>query len=141
MKIGQLSFTTPPDPPSGWSENTIGYTGTHDNDTTRGWWEAASEVEKERAAMLAGVHHSTVAVDLLRAVWTADSVIAIAPVQEILGLGTDARMNLPGTVGPHNWTWRLDALPGPDHAARLRTLNQETGRQPNVHIDSHSTSS
>jgi len=128
MKIGQLSFTTPPDPPSAWSKNTIGYTGTHDNDTTQGWWETASEVEKERAAMLANVHHSTVAADLLRAVWASDSTIAIAPVQEVLGLGTDARMNLPGTVGPHNWTWRLDRLPGPDQAARLRTLNEETGR-------------
>jgi len=137
MKIGQLSFTTPPNPPSAWSKTTIGYTGTHDNDTTKGWWETASEVEKERAAMLADVHHSTAAADLLRAVWASDSVIAIAPVQEVLDLGTDARMNLPGTVGPHNWTWRLDGFPGSDQANHLRILNEETGRQVTDRADSH----
>ena len=90
--------------------------------------------------MLANVHHSTVAADLLRAVWASDSVIAIAPIQEVLGLGTDARMNLPGTVGPHNWTWRLDGFPGSDQAAHLRTLNEETGRQATDRADSHPAS-
>jgi len=139
MKIGQLSFTTPPDPPSGWSENTIGYTGTHDNDTTRGWWDTASEVEKERAAMLAGAHHETVSADLLRAVWASDSVIAIAPVQEVLDLGTEARMNVPGTVGSHNWTWRLDAFPTSDQAKRLWALNEETARLSAANTNSQST--
>ena len=128
MKIAQFSFTTPPDPPSAWPTHIIGYTGTHDNDTTRGWWATASEVEKERAAILEGVHHSTISADLLRAVWQSNSVIAFAPIQDVLDLGTEARMNLPGTVGSHNWSWRLDALPGSEEASRLRRLNADTGR-------------
>ena len=128
MKIAQFSFTTPPDPPSTWPTHTIGYTGTHDNDTARGWWATASEVEKERAAILEGVHHSTISTDLIRAVWGSDSMIAFAPIQDVLDLGTEARMNIPGTVGSHNWTWRLDRLPGTEEAARLRRLNLDTGR-------------
>ena len=107
---------------------TIGYTGTHDNDTTRGWWATVSEVERERAAILEGVHHSTISTDLMRAVWRSDSTIAFAPVQDVLDLGAEARMNVPGTVGSHNWTWRLDKLPGPEEALRLRRLNAQTDR-------------
>ncbi len=128
MKIAQFAFTTPPDPPSAWPAHTIGYTGTHDNDTTLGWWSQASEVEKERAAILEDINHASAAADLLRAVWRSDSVIAVAPIQDVLGLDTEARMNLPGTVGPHNWTWRLDALPTPDRAVWLQRLNVETQR-------------
>ncbi len=128
MKVAQFSFTTPPDPPSAWPTHTIGYTGTHDNDTTRGWWATASEVEKERAAILEGVHHSTISADLLRAVWQSNSAIAFAPIQDVLDLDTEARMNLPGTVGSHNWTWRLGKLPGSEEAARMRRLNADTGR-------------
>ena len=85
-------------------------------------------MEREQASNLEGVHHPTVAADLLRAVWRSPSHIAIAPVQDVLALGSEARMNLPGTVGPHNWTWRLDALPTLADAERLHALNTATGR-------------
>lgn len=128
MKLGQFSFTDPPDPPAGWPEHAVGYTGTHDNDTTEGWWRQAPEVEKRRAKEMAGVRDGSAAWDLVTAVWRSPAEIAVSPIQDVLGLGTEARMNLPGTVGPQNWTWRLDRLPGEDTWKRLEDLTSGTGR-------------
>lgn len=128
MKIGQTSFAHVPDPPSSWPENTVGYTGTHDNDTAVGWWRAAGRRQRRRARRLAGIGRAHPARDLMSAVWAADSVLAMSPVQDVVELGSGARMNTPATVGPHNWSWRLDALPDHDAAAWLRSLNERTGR-------------
>jgi 4-alpha-glucanotransferase len=128
MGVAQFSFSPPAEQPTKWDQHLIGYTGTHDNDTAVGWWATASQMERERATNLEGVNQSTVAADLLQAVWRSPARIAMAPIQDVLALGSEARMNLPGTVGPHNWTWRLDALPTLDDAKRIAALNSATRR-------------
>ncbi len=113
--------------------NTVAYTGTHDNDTTRGWWDhGASETEKTAAAAWLGVDPhadgASVVWPLIRA--TADSVadLALYPVQDILGLGSDARMNIPSHP-TGNWSWRCpeNALT-PALAQQLAALTTVTDR-------------
>jgi len=64
---------------------------------------------------------------MLRAVWSSVANVAIAPIQDLLGLGTEARMNLPGT-SQGNWEWRLTELPGAQVQTRLKELTQIYGR-------------
>jgi 4-alpha-glucanotransferase len=128
MKIGQFAYGIEPEPPEEWDEANVGYTGTHDNDTTAGWWKASSDEERARATDIGGIGSDEPARDLMRAVWDSPSVLAVAPVQDLLQLGTEARMNLPGTVGDHNWTFRLDALPDDDDSIWLRELVAATDR-------------
>lgn len=99
-------------------ENCVCYTGTHDNDTTLGWFQGgpgdvrtAEEIEAMQKAVLANtngradsIHH-----DLIRLAFASAARTAIAPVQDYLGLGSEARLNTPG-VPSNNWCWRL--LPG-----------------------------
>ena len=57
------------------------------------------------------------------------AVLAVVPLQDLLNLGSEARMNLPGTTGPHNWTWRYrEGDLTPELAARVRELTERTGR-------------
>ena len=108
---------------------TVVYTGTHDNDTARGWFETATDQERENAETYLGVNsHGSIEWALIRAAFASVANIAVVPVQDILGLGSEARMNRPGD-GESNWTWRLreDALDR-DHAERLRRLAELTGR-------------
>ena len=128
MKIGQFAFGAKPEPPSGWAEDTVGYTGTHDNDTSVGWWESIGAAEQQRAGRLGGIDPDSPARSLMQAVWEAPSVLAMAPVQDLLELSTDARMNRPGTVGDHNWTFRLEGLPDDQAATWLRGLVASTDR-------------
>lgn len=130
---------TPPRPPEECAANTVVYTGTHDNDTTAGWFaapagagtqDAAEELARQRAALLAwtGTDGREIHWDLTRLAWRSRARMAIAPVQDVLGLGSEARMNLPGRPWG-NWQWRMraDALT-PDLAARLRDLTERHGR-------------
>ncbi len=117
--------------PSNLKVNQVVYTGTHDNDTSRGWWAAASEDERHnyRTFTSSAPQEDTFAQDLLRLAWESRAALAVAPLQDILNLGTGARMNLPGTTGDHNWTWRVQAADlRPDLAAGLRALTERTGR-------------
>jgi 4-alpha-glucanotransferase len=122
MQVGQFAFTPDQKPPGLWSEDTIGYTGTHDNDTTVGWWNSIGPDERERANLLGGIGDAHPALDLIRAVWESPSVVAVTPIQDLLELDTEARMNAPGTLGSHNWTWRLDAMPSAQNADWLRDI-------------------
>ncbi len=99
--------------------NAVAYTGTHDNDTAASWLlgldrehdpRTEEERGRERARVLAyaGAHTDDPAHwVLLRLLFGSVADIAVAPVQDLLGLGPEARMNRPGTVGPQNWSWRL----------------------------------
>lgn len=86
--------------PENYPASTVVYTGTHDNNTTPGWFEALSEMERTkvwhylRQANAAG---DEVAGGLLRLAWSSKAALAIAPLQDLLNLGAEARMNLPGT--------------------------------------------
>jgi 4-alpha-glucanotransferase len=106
------------------------YTGTHDNDTARGWWRTAPEAARAGLARLLGRRPTpqSVADDL---VWLAyDSVarLAVVPLQDHLGLGSAARVNVPGTP-TGNWTWRAPARAlTPALARRLSSLAEASGR-------------
>ncbi len=97
-------------------ENCVCYTGTHDNDTTLGWFRgslddirSADEIEATQKAVLelTGGKPETVAMDLVVSALATDARIAIAPMQDYLGLGSESRINTPGTPS-NNWRWRLE---------------------------------
>jgi 4-alpha-glucanotransferase len=101
----------------------VTYTGTHDNDTARGWYESAPEHERDFARRYLDTDGSDFAWELTRAAWTSVAIFAIAPMQDLLGLDTEARMNFPSTLGG-NWSWRLDASGITDELrGRLGELN------------------
>ncbi|HET8798046.1 MAG TPA: 4-alpha-glucanotransferase [Thermoanaerobaculia bacterium] len=115
--------------PHRYEPHTVAYTGTHDNDTARGWFDHASDVERENALRYLGVTHADdVAWGLVRAIYTSVAETAIVPAQDVLGLGSEARMNTPGE-DENNWSWRVGAgALTSEHAERLRKLAVLTGR-------------
>ncbi len=87
--------------------NTVVYTGTHDNDTTIGWWRHSSKPEERTCMQLyLATDGNTANWDLIRASFMSVANTAIVPAQDFLGLDSDARMNFPGRA-EGNWTWRL----------------------------------
>jgi 4-alpha-glucanotransferase len=131
MKILQFAFAQPDSPhlPHCYDPKTVVYTGTHDNDTARGWFEDADAVDREAIASYLGVRDANdVAWSLIRAAYTSVAETAIVPVQDILNLGSEARMNRPGAEHD-NWSWRLagGALTA-EHAEELRKLGEVSGR-------------
>jgi 4-alpha-glucanotransferase len=108
MKILQFGFSAPDNPflPHHHLENCIVYTGSHDNDTALGWYASAPESEKEFYRRYLGRSGDDFAGDLIRAAWSSVAVFAIAPLQDFLRLGTEARMNFPGKE-TGNWMWRM----------------------------------
>ena len=126
--------------PYTYPRNRVVYTGGHDNDTTVGWWTAGvgdstrseEEVARERdfALRYVGGDGSEVHWDFIRTVMASVADTAIFPLQDVLGAGTEARMNLPGRLGG-NWKWRYGALAlTPAIAHRLETLTRTFGRGP-----------
>jgi 4-alpha-glucanotransferase len=109
MKIFQFGFSsTPDDPflPHNYPQNCVAYTGTHDNDTARGWYEAASEKEKDLCRRYLGRSGDDISWDMVRAVWSSPAAFTLAPLQDLLSLGTEARMNFPGKPSG-NWGFRF----------------------------------
>jgi 4-alpha-glucanotransferase len=113
------------------AEDLVVYTGTHDNDTSAGWWRNAGDRPRRRAlrsAEAAGVGADDPAWLLVGLALSSPARVALVPVQDVLSLGSEARMNTPGRVGG-NWRYRLE--PGQLDgalAARLRALARATGR-------------
>jgi 4-alpha-glucanotransferase len=124
-----LQFATGGDPtnphlPQNYEEQEVVYTGTHDNDTTVGWWESLSEHDREWSDL----DPSDPAWSLIRVAWESRAALAIAPLQDVLRLGSAARMNLPGT-DEGNWHWRYDAGALTDeNAQQLRALTESAHR-------------
>jgi 4-alpha-glucanotransferase len=110
MKILQFAFSGPDNPflPHSYPQNCVVYTGTHDNDTTCGWYASAPETEKDFVRRYLQVDGSQIAWDLIRAAWNSVAVFALAPLQDLLALGTEARMNYPSRLGG-NWEWRMSS--------------------------------
>ena len=135
MKVLQFAFgeDKPLHPylPHMYERNAVVYTGTHDNNTTRGWFEKEARPEdKERLFRYLGrkVPVQDIPWELIRLAMMSVADLAIIPVQDILGLGAEARMNRPGT-GQGNWEWQL--LPGQltlAKAERLQTMTETYGR-------------
>lgn len=105
------------------------YTGTHDNDTTLGWFQSASPEYQEHVLRYLGrVDSADLPWDMIRLAWSSVALFAIAPLQDVFGLGSEDRMNTPGQA-EGNWQWRYppDAL-NPDLSARLAELTTLYGR-------------
>ncbi len=111
MKLLVVSFGGPDSDflPHNISADSVVYTGTHDNSTVVGWYQQASEFERDFARRYLGVSGDDIAWDLIRRAWSTTACLAIAPVQDLLSLDNRARLNLPGTSGPPNWLWRGSA--------------------------------
>ncbi len=111
MKILQFAYSSDlknQDLPQNYKKNTVAYTGTHDNDTTLGWWtNGATEHEQALATELLGLTpDEDVLCRFIREAMMSRANTCILPMQDVLGLGSEARMNLPGT-GSGNWRWRM----------------------------------
>jgi 4-alpha-glucanotransferase len=129
MRVLQFAFDGDPENPhlpANYPVAVTAYTGTHDNDTIIGWWASATADERCRVLeLLDGCdpdHWSFV-----ETVMESNASIAIIPIQDLLGLGSEARMNTPGEAAD-NWTWRMKAIPAPTIADRLRGVTLKTGR-------------
>jgi 4-alpha-glucanotransferase len=131
MKILQFAFDSGPSNPElphNHGKHCVVYTGTHDNDTTRGWYDSVSDAERCEMKAYLGSSGEDCAGDLMRAALMSIADTAIIPFQDILKLGSKARMNIPGTA-LGNWEWRFswDMLPQ-ELAASLRIRVERYGR-------------
>jgi 4-alpha-glucanotransferase len=114
--------------PHRYTPGTAAYTGTHDNDTTQGWWQAASEVERRAVETYVGPVNGHPVWPLLRAISGSVAQLALVPAQDLLELGSEARMNMP-SVAAGNWSWRVpEASWKPELAAGLAALVEVTDR-------------
>jgi 4-alpha-glucanotransferase len=127
MIILQFAFYgDPAEPflPHNHLENRVVYTGTHDNDTTAGWFDRISESERDFCRRYLGRDGQGIAWDMIRAAWSSVAVFAIAPLQDFLCLGNEARMNYPGNPRG-NWSWRMSTSAiNQDLKDRLREFNR-----------------
>ena len=126
MKVLQFGFVNPKDPflPHNYPIHCVAYTGTHDNDTARGWFETAPEHERKFALRYLNTDGSDFAWDLIRAVWSSVATYALTPMQDLLSLGTEARMNFPSKLGG-NWEWRMQESDlNEGLASRMREFNE-----------------
>jgi 4-alpha-glucanotransferase len=129
MRVLQFAFDgdpTNPHLPENYTEYAVAYTGTHDNDTLKGWWEALSPEDRRRVRDWVGTDTPT-NWNFVESVMRSPARLVIIPLQDLEELGTRSRMNVPG-VAQDNWTWQATHLPGGEAARRLYALTSETGR-------------
>lgn len=132
MKILQFAFGSDahnPFLPFKVTPNSVIYTGTHDNDTTIGWHDTASDYERDRFHQYLGYSgHDGVSWDMIRLAMSSVANQAIVPLQDVCCLGTNARMNMPGTSeGNWRWRYRAEALRA-EYGDRLRDMALIYGR-------------
>lgn len=132
MKVLCFAFTGGDDNvhlPQHVTPNSVYYTGTHDNNTVLGWWEAAPDYEKGRARYVLNMKENDHICDkMMEAVFMSRAQRAMVPMQDVLHLPASARMNLPGTLGS-NWLWRMSAQAlTPELARKLKELNVHAKR-------------
>ncbi|MEJ7698999.1 MAG: 4-alpha-glucanotransferase [Pyrinomonadaceae bacterium] len=131
MRILQYAFGGDPKNnylPHNYIENCVAYTGTHDNDTVVGWFELANSVEREFCLNYLNSKGEEIHWDFIRAIWESVGDTAIVPMQDLLGLAGDARMNLPASKSG-NWDWRCKVGDfSPEIAEKLRDLTEIYGR-------------
>jgi 4-alpha-glucanotransferase len=133
MRVLQFAFDGAagnPHLPRHHGPDSVCYTGTHDNDTTLGWWRSLPRAARQRVAREVGAADPVMPEALVGLAWSSPAPLAIVPMQDLLGLGSEARMNRPGTRRG-NWSWRLrrSALPAGFEAA-TRTALARSGRIP-----------
>ncbi|MDZ8054293.1 MAG: 4-alpha-glucanotransferase [Aulosira sp. ZfuVER01] len=134
MKVLQFAFGSDPGNPFlpfNYPRNAVVYTGTHDNDTTLGWFNQANDWEKQNLLLYLGcISPEGIHWDLIRLALSSIANQAIIPLQDVLGLGTEARMNFP-SIAEGNWEWRYqpEALTE-ELGQRLKILTTLYGRAP-----------
>ncbi|MEG4803222.1 4-alpha-glucanotransferase [Microcoleus sp. ARI1-B5] len=134
MKILQFAFNSGPGEPFlpfNYDRNCVVYTGTHDNDTTVGWFNQLQHYERDEVYRYLGcIDPQGIHWSLIRMGWMSVANLAIVPYQDLLGLGTDARMNFPGKAeGNWGWRYRPEALNW-EVRDRLKTMTYICGRAP-----------
>jgi len=127
MKILQFGFN--PNPEKGFmphhiEKNFVAYTGTHDNSTTRGWFHSIPKTAQENFKKYTGNSKESIPQAMIRLLWQTVALFAITPMQDLLELGDEARMNFPGKLGG-NWEWKMHQnWNSPKLEKRLLEINQ-----------------
>jgi 4-alpha-glucanotransferase len=133
MRVLQFAFdggADNPHLPHNHRTRAVAYTGTHDNDTTLGWWQNLDENLRDYAVAYLGHMHEPMPWPLIRAALASVAECAVIPMQDLMALGSEARMNHPGTVA-ENWRWRFAWDDVPEGLAkRLQSLLRLYGRAP-----------
>jgi len=120
-------------------ENSVCYTGTHDNDTTLGWFLGTGVDTRTREDIIAmqesalaqtGGSPDTIHLDMIRLAFSSKAALAVAPMQDYLGLGSEARLNIPGTT-TNNWRWRVQAERL--HAGLVQSVNDMVASSSRAH--------
>lgn len=131
-----LEFSFGPDPkaegyhPRNFPRRCVVYTGTHDNDTVRGWFKSLEEKERSMLLRFLGTDGSEIHWDLIGVALRSSAATAVIPMQDLLGLGPEARMNRPGSADG-NWSWRMKkGAFNRGIAGRLARLTEDSGRRP-----------
>jgi 4-alpha-glucanotransferase len=134
MHVLQFAFDGKPDNPhlpGNYMHNTVVYTGTHDNPTTRGWIEEMGDSERKSVMdylKLQGGKSADAAPALMNLAWSSVAAVSMAPLQDLLNLGGEARMNIPGHA-EGNWSWRCTEDMLSDRAfVWLQDLTKNTNR-------------
>jgi 4-alpha-glucanotransferase len=131
MRVLQFAFGDDernPHLPANYDENTVAYTGTHDNDTALGWYRCATEADRAGLRKLTGAPDRSVNWGMMEVVFQSRAALTVVPLQDVLGLGSEDRMNIPGTI-EGNWGWRFRAGDlTPALSERLNKLTHATGR-------------
>jgi 4-alpha-glucanotransferase len=139
-RVLQFAFDgnlTNPHLPGNYLHNSVAYTATHDNNTTRGWFESLPEYERQNVwrylARPSGANHDIPGV-MIELAWRSPAGLAIAPVQDVLNLGSEARMNVPGRADG-NWRWRCtECALSHSRFEWLRQTTESAGRHQNVSV-------
>ncbi len=131
MKILQFAFggdDTNPYLPHNIQSNSVAYTGTHDNDTTLGWYNQAEEHVKAHLHRYLNNDSPAMPQALMTMALESAAYLAVTPLQDVLGLGSEARMNVPGTVD-NNWRWRFTKeMVTETHIENFKTIVAASGR-------------
>jgi 4-alpha-glucanotransferase len=131
MKILQFGFGAEGDHeflPQMWPRAAVAYTGTHDNDTVRGWWNTAKPRERAFAGSYLACGEADIHWAMIRACANSVANMAVYPLQDVLGLGGEHRMNIPGVLGG-NWGWRFTwPMLGSEPARVLGLITAASGR-------------
>jgi 4-alpha-glucanotransferase len=136
MKVLQFGFGDPGAHiylPHNFEPNCVVYTGTHDNDSTLGWWTSGARAEEKRhASAYIGDGHDEINWAFIRLAFTSVATMAIVPLQDVLGLGSDSRMNTPSS-SDGNWGWQFESGSlTRDLAERLALLSTVSDRVPSL---------
>ncbi|MGH8926869.1 MAG: 4-alpha-glucanotransferase, partial [Acidimicrobiia bacterium] len=139
MRVAQFGFDEEQDTalhhPANYPPDVVAYTGTHDNDTTIGWFWGENQrrdrrrLDRNRRKLLAlvGSKGTEINWDLIRVVFASAAEVAVTPIQDVAGIGSEGRMNQPGT-GQGNWTWRMTERLSPDHVEKLAEVTRASSR-------------